>query len=263
MNSLVYEHKTIANLIVKWEKLDFNRKRPTQCHRCQQWGHSARNCGRLYRCVKCTDTYEPGMCPRTTREGEAKCVNCEGAHPANSRQCRAFLSYQDRTTRHRAPARFTSTPAPWAPNGFNVRQHQQDFPPLMINQAQQNRAFHQPLAQGHAQLNQAYRPPLTYGQAQHFENYESAVETDDEEEMIQQSVSFTQKRKSHNSARPSRNAQSNFSQTQAKFQSIPDIDITLRMFAKLTDELSATTSQPERMAIMLRYCSNLPADNVP
>lgn len=127
-NQLQHSHKSIGNLIVKWEKIDKRRKRPTQCHRCQTWGHSASNCGYSYKCVKCIEDHLPGQCQRKTREGTPKCVNCRGDHAANSRQCEAFRHYEARvSSRVPAPRRhFTSTPAPWN----NAAQSQQDFPPL-------------------------------------------------------------------------------------------------------------------------------------
>lgn len=246
INSLIYEHKTIGNLMIKWEKLDHNRKRPTQCHRCQQWGHSARNCGRDYRCVKCTNTHEIGKCERTTRDGDAKCVNCQGNHPANSRQCTAFLKYQERTTRRRAPTHFTSTPAPWANNGYNPRRRQADFPPLTTRQAQQN---HQQPLNSHAQHPQQ---PLGNRQTQ----YDSDSEESQYDDESQHPVSFSQPRMSTN-ARPSRrvtNGTNSFATLHAKFQSIPEIDTTMRLFNDLVRELGSTLDQPARMMIMMRYC---------
>lgn len=227
-NDLSFNHKSIDNLIVKWEKLDQSRKRPTQCHRCQLWGHSARNCGREFRCVKCTEKHEPGSCSRTTREGNAKCVNCDGDHPANSRQCHAFLSYQERTTRRRAPRQFTSTPAPWANDNSNNRLQPSHFPALTNRHVQQN------------------------------------DNTSDQQEDVQhQSVSFTQPPTSRNSRNSRRAPTSSFANLQANFQSIPEIDVTMRLFGNLIQELSSTMNHAERLTIMLRYCSPSPAHNVP
>lgn len=130
-NVLAHNHKAIGNLIVKWDKLDRRRKKPTQCHRCQLWGHSARNCGHNYKCVKCIEEHLPGQCLRTTRDGFAKCVNCSGDHAANSRQCRAYKDYEARVaSRLPAPRRtFNSTPAPWN----NAVQLSTDFPPIQNN----------------------------------------------------------------------------------------------------------------------------------
>lgn len=90
--------------------------------------HSAKNCGLDFKCVKCTASHAPGQFPRTSREGNAKCVNCDGDHPANSRQCQAFKAYEANVAR-RAPAprrSFISTPAPWR----NAQQLNSDFPQI-------------------------------------------------------------------------------------------------------------------------------------
>lgn len=127
---LQHNHKSIGNLIIKWEKLDKRRKRPTQCRRCQAWGHSASNCGYSYKCVKCIEEHLPGQCQRQTREGNPKCVNCRGDHAANSRQCQSFRQYEARVaSRTPAPRRtFVSTPAPWN----NANMLQRSFPPLQM-----------------------------------------------------------------------------------------------------------------------------------
>ncbi|CRK90403.1 CLUMA_CG004193, isoform A [Clunio marinus] len=98
--TLTHKYKFIGNLIVRWQLLDHNRKKHTQCRRCQQWGHSASNCGYEYRCVKCVKVHNPGECERTTRdnttENSVQCVNCSEHHPANSTKCKAFVDYVTR-----------------------------------------------------------------------------------------------------------------------------------------------------------------------
>jgi hypothetical protein len=72
-------------------KLDRYRPRGaaagTQCFRCQSFGHAARNCNNLARCVKCKEQHATSDCPKKTREEPADCCNCGGQHPANYRQC--------------------------------------------------------------------------------------------------------------------------------------------------------------------------------
>lgn len=77
------------------QRVVFERKRQSgiaQCKNCQLFGHSARNCNRPFRCVKCTESHNPGECPRTldpalAEETLPNCVNCNGDHPANFRGC--------------------------------------------------------------------------------------------------------------------------------------------------------------------------------
>jgi hypothetical protein len=64
-------------------------------------GHAASNCNRPYRCVKCTEEHLPGQCKRTTREGHAACVNCNGQHPANSIECPQYKKYTELITKRR------------------------------------------------------------------------------------------------------------------------------------------------------------------
>ncbi len=95
-NVLNHNHRIIDNIVVKWENLKKSTKGPTQCYNCQRWGHSSQNCGFKFRCVKCTENHPVGQCKRTTRDGSAKCVNCNGDHAANHRQCQAFTMYSNR-----------------------------------------------------------------------------------------------------------------------------------------------------------------------
>lgn len=84
----VYYHR------VRWEKIATTTL--IQCYNCQGFGHVARNCARLNRCVKCLSDHEPGKCelphkdaPQTTAESAVSplCVNCKGNHPASFRGC--------------------------------------------------------------------------------------------------------------------------------------------------------------------------------
>jgi hypothetical protein len=94
--ALNHNHKVINQLIVKWEALDNKKKKHTQCHNCQRWGHSSSNCGYSYRCIKCTENHKPGECKRTSRDdinSQIQCVNCLQSHAANSTSCEAFKKY--------------------------------------------------------------------------------------------------------------------------------------------------------------------------
>lgn len=74
---------------VHWERFKMNGV--AQCKRCQGFKHVAKNCCKLYKCVKCLEVHEPGACARIDRnEGTPKCVNCKGDHPANYKNCPVF-----------------------------------------------------------------------------------------------------------------------------------------------------------------------------
>jgi hypothetical protein len=148
-------HKIIDNMIIKWEKFQKSSRSATQCHKCQRYGHSAVNCGHKYRCIKCVETHLPGNCKRTNRERSAKCVNCQGDHPANSRTCMFYLDYITKIENLRRPKlprpkKFESTPAPWFSSQstnlppVNPSQrleyfHNEDFPQLTQSLSQKQK----------------------------------------------------------------------------------------------------------------------------
>lgn len=61
----------------------------TQCTRCQRKGHTKNYCNLAYRCVKCTEDppHATKDCKKKDRVNPAKCINCNGEHPANYRGC--------------------------------------------------------------------------------------------------------------------------------------------------------------------------------
>lgn len=117
-STLRMQHSVIANLKVFWDYEDTSRKQPTQCHRCQRFGHSQNNCGNPFRCIKCLNSHDPGQCLRKTREGVPSCVNCQTeGHASNSRNCPSYKRQEERVIKHQPtpkPRHFVSTPAPWA-----------------------------------------------------------------------------------------------------------------------------------------------------
>ena len=91
--SLNHNHKIIDGTGVKWVLLQKSNKKVAQCFRCQNWGHMSANCGLPARCVKCSDSHNHGSCPRVSRDGDAKCVNCNGDHTANFRGCPVYADH--------------------------------------------------------------------------------------------------------------------------------------------------------------------------
>ncbi|GAB0095200.1 hypothetical protein DMENIID0001_105550 [Sergentomyia squamirostris] len=99
----------VCHCCAGWAKFMKKKGEMVQCRRCQQFGHVAANCGHTYRCVKCTEIHQPGECPRTTREGPAKCVNCDGPHAANYRGCPAYKTYRHHRLQVSYQQRFGAT----------------------------------------------------------------------------------------------------------------------------------------------------------
>lgn len=242
LNTLMHVHKSIGCIIVRWSTLDKARKRPTQCHRCQSWGHSARNCGKDFRCVKCTEQHAPGKdnCNRKSRDGTAKCVNCNGDHPANSRQCPAYLKYQEKISKKNStePKQFVASPAPWRNN--NQTQYQQNFPPLAgASKVQQRLVWAQ--------------------ECESEENFEMDSNCNNDEK---ESVSFTNSTSSKSFPKSRRNSVNNsFTKTQSAFMAIPDIETTLSLFSELTNKLSECHDHGERLRIMIQYTAPRPINN--
>ena len=66
-------------------KVDVYIPNPLRCYHCQVFGHHENKCGRHAVCCNCG---EPEHCaPSGVCDKTAKCVNCSGDHPANSKQC--------------------------------------------------------------------------------------------------------------------------------------------------------------------------------
>lgn len=134
LDTLRREFSVLNNLKVQWVKYQPRTKRYTQCSNCQRWGHGKTNCNLPRRCVKCQNEHPEKECSRKskTAPGEPACVNCgmEG-HPANAKICEAYIKHVEaiekrkRVSASQQPRRFTSTPAPWAPQN-----NTQLFPPL-------------------------------------------------------------------------------------------------------------------------------------
>lgn len=97
--------QSINHFGVKFERQKPNKQ--LQCHNCQRYQHSARQCGYVYRCVQCTNNHGPFQCPRISNKSiPVSCVNCIAAgldhmgHTANNlRECKfyaEFLKNQDK-----------------------------------------------------------------------------------------------------------------------------------------------------------------------
>lgn len=78
----------ICNIKIKWEDYK-TKRRAAQCHRCQEWGHATSNCYAEPACLKCAENHLTKDCTKP-REQPAKCVNCEGNHPANATICEVY-----------------------------------------------------------------------------------------------------------------------------------------------------------------------------
>lgn len=88
----------LLNIRVKWEYYIPRKHQPTQCSRCQCFGHGSAHCKKAYRCVSCGESHDSKVCtkrkpvvvpnrdpaepppkPRVP-DGEVCCANCKGNH---------------------------------------------------------------------------------------------------------------------------------------------------------------------------------------
>lgn len=102
----------VNNLRVKWETYQ-QKKRWSQCHRCQNFGHGSSYCNNKPRCVKCAGEHLTGDCTMRKSEGsKAKCCNCRGDHPANYSQCPTLIEYLETREKNEPKPRIRETPQP-------------------------------------------------------------------------------------------------------------------------------------------------------
>lgn len=94
INDIKKNTKYVLNQAVKWENF-IKKTIGTQCRKCQKFGHAASNCGMEYRCVKCVHKHKPNECPLDDKLPPT-CVNCNGNHTANNRNCSEYLKYVEK-----------------------------------------------------------------------------------------------------------------------------------------------------------------------
>jgi hypothetical protein len=105
------EIRALESVIVKWVYFDSKRHGPTQCRRCQAWGHGSANCHLPPACVKCAGAHETSSCPISPRgvdvpKEQLKCVNCHQPHTANFHKCETRQSYIDSRPKRLQPKEY-------------------------------------------------------------------------------------------------------------------------------------------------------------
>mgnify|MGYP003536098629 FL=1 len=92
------------------------RTNAAQCYRCQQFRHTSSMCFLPPRCLKCAGKHLTPDCTKSDRV-PAKCVNCNGPHPANFSGCPSFPARKTApppATRNVAPPPPTALPRSYA-----------------------------------------------------------------------------------------------------------------------------------------------------
>ncbi|XP_049794549.1 uncharacterized protein LOC126204189 [Schistocerca nitens] len=90
-----------------------------QCFKCQRVGHIAKVCRGTLACLKCAEAHDTRDCTKP-RDAAAKCVNCGGAHAANSRSCAYVRGYRNKMAAPRpaeVPGVETDVPPPRSRGG--------------------------------------------------------------------------------------------------------------------------------------------------
>lgn len=85
--------RAIGNVIVRWKNFVNKQNSPTQCRRCQRFGHGTKNCNMGPRCMFCGMNHLSLTCELSKKKPEdivpddLKCPNCEEKHSANDASC--------------------------------------------------------------------------------------------------------------------------------------------------------------------------------
>ena len=95
LKTLRFSHARAGMQSLTWEIFHSANRRPTQCHRCQGWGHAESNCLRPPKCFKCAEGHHTKDCTVADMTTSAKkCANCKGEHLANSRECPVRIKFE-------------------------------------------------------------------------------------------------------------------------------------------------------------------------
>lgn len=149
-------HKYVMNAVIKWSPYIHSRNGPTQCSRCQRYGHGNKNCQLQPRCKFCVGQHESSKCeliaPPSTSTSTSPgstvpivhpiCCLCNGNHTANDKECpkrMEFITMRLESSKRTSPNRYTHHPSQQAE--LSRDQQLQQYPqlkpknlPLKINQ---------------------------------------------------------------------------------------------------------------------------------
>lgn len=92
----IYKVRKICYYKVYWERYK-NNNSVIQCYNCQDFGHVAKNCHRIPRCVICAGEHKLENCTFKNKENNDKiqCANCKQKHTASFKQCPVLLKVQN------------------------------------------------------------------------------------------------------------------------------------------------------------------------
>lgn len=158
------EIKAINNVLVRWTYYDAKRHGPTQCRRCQAWGHGSSHCHLPPACVKCAGAHETSACPASAKgekvpETQLKCVNCQKSHSANYGGCECRQSYIASRPKRQWPRSPRGARSGYNHDPASYLQDTRQYPPLPPGQQPQYQ--HQSPDQHHRQqIGDSYKDKL-------------------------------------------------------------------------------------------------------
>ena len=131
LSELANGHELIDEFSTKvsWERYKPKHRDVTQCTKCLNFGHGAKNCFMKQRCKTCGEDHDDtAQCSTMDENATTKCVNCNGNHSSTSRSCpkRAeFINIRKNAAARRQPNRKNSLPVPdLSPSNFpSLSQH--------------------------------------------------------------------------------------------------------------------------------------------
>lgn len=98
----------LFGITVRFKYYKNKNKEPSQCAKCQQFGHGAVNCFYKPACVRCGEGHFSDDCPKVVELAEGKkgvpddlvkCALCGKNHTANYRQCEKRIEYKELITK--------------------------------------------------------------------------------------------------------------------------------------------------------------------
>lgn len=98
---------SLEYIAITWERYRPIHREVTQCTKCLNFGHGARNCHMAIRCLRCGISHEENSC-QLLKSADPVCANCGDAHLATSKDCpkRAeFIAIRKKASTSKQPGR--------------------------------------------------------------------------------------------------------------------------------------------------------------
>lgn len=112
--STLKEIKVINYMRVNFDFYRHKRQGPTQCARCQSFGHGTQHCRKDPKCVRCAGDHKSAECNLISAtnhkipQDSIKCSNCNQNHTANFSKCEARLKFMQRKNRQSPPTQVSN-----------------------------------------------------------------------------------------------------------------------------------------------------------